>query len=72
MSVLNDEPHANDPGCGHHLGRVLNQVDDVLQIIVTYFEYRGDPNAGCSNTVYLTFTSPAFKWQGHSKFSQVV
>ena len=31
MSVLNDEPHANDAGSGHHLGRVLNQVDDVLE-----------------------------------------
>lgn len=31
MSVLNDESHADDAGCGHHLGRVLDQVDQILR-----------------------------------------
>ena len=31
MSVLDDEPHADDSGSGHHLRRVLDQVDQVLE-----------------------------------------
>jgi hypothetical protein len=37
VRILDDESHANDSGSGHHLGRVLDQVDQILKKkILTY------------------------------------
>ena len=30
VRVLDNEPHAHDPRSRHHVGRILDQVDDVL------------------------------------------